>query len=288
MVAACHRKAMASCWQRSGGRKGELLMGDFIKIDRKILKWEWWSDIKTFRLFMYMLISANWKDGNFKGILIPRGSFVSSIPKLASETCLSEREVRTAIKHLKLTGELTVKTTNKFSVFTINNYCLYQDNDMQNVSQVTDNRQSNDMQNVSQVTTIEEIKKKEIKNNKEYITDTSVSVRRTKDVQRIVDEWNSLKKYGIKAISKLSSTSTRYKSLVARINEYSVDDVLKAIDNIRNSNFLQGKVKKSTWVITFDWFVLPNNFPKVLEGQYNDNERKEVTTYESESTAQLW
>ena len=46
------------------------------------------------------------------------------------------------------------------------------------------------------------------------------------------------------------------------------------IDNIRHSKFLQGKKpsNKRTWVITFDWFVRPNCFPKVLEGQYNDND----------------
>ena len=32
---------------------------------------------------------------------------------------------------------------------------------------------------------------------------------------------------------------------------------------------LQGKVKN--WKITFDWFVLPNNFTKVFEGQYEDS-----------------
>ena len=76
--------------------------------------------------------------------------------------------------------------------------------------------------------------------------------------------------------------------MVARIKQYGVDDVLKAIDNIRNSDFLQGKASKRPWVITFDWFVLPNNFPKVLEGQYNNDTDKEVNTYESESTAKLW
>ena len=61
--------------------------------------------------------------------------------------------------------------------------------------------------------------------------------------------------------------------LVARIKEYGLDSVLKAVDNIRHSKFLQGKSdSKRCWVITFDWFVRPNCFPKVLEGQYNDDD----------------
>lgn len=97
----------------------------------------------------------------------------------------------------------------------------------------------------------------------------------TQDVRRCIDEWNSLSEYGIRKISRLDSNSKRYQSLIARINQYGIDEVLKAIDNIRHSDFLQGKHKGKPWQITFDWFVLPNNFPKVLEGNYdnggNDN-----------------
>lgn len=96
------------------------------------------------------------------------------------------------------------------------------------------------------------------------------TVCQTRDVRRVVEEWNSLTEYGIKPISKLSSNSKRYQSLVARLNQYSIGDVFKAIDNVRHSDFLQGKHRGNSWQITFDWFVLPNNFPKVLEGQYEN------------------
>lgn len=73
----------------------------------------------------------------------------------------------------------------------------------------------------------------------------------------------------------MTRSSKRYQSLVARIKEYSVDDVLTAIDKIRHSKFLQGRSgSKRAWVITFDWFVLPSNFPKVLEGNYDDEKDK--------------
>ena len=103
----------------------------YVKIHRKILEWGWYKDINTFRLFIHMLLKANWKDGQFKGTTVPRGSFVSSIDKLSEETVLTKREIRTAISHLKSTGEVTVKTTNKYSVFTVQNYNLYQTLDIQ-------------------------------------------------------------------------------------------------------------------------------------------------------------
>ncbi|HBD01657.1 MAG TPA: hypothetical protein DC053_23510 [Lachnoclostridium sp.] len=136
--------------------------GGYIKINRGILEWEWYGNINTKVLFLHMLIKANWKEGKFQGIDIPRGSFVSSYPKLSDELGLTVNEIRTALKHLQSTEEITVKAYSKFSVFTVNNYCSYQDIN----SQCTDNSQSDNSQSTvnaqsinSQLTTIEEGKK---------------------------------------------------------------------------------------------------------------------------------
>lgn len=115
-----------------------------ILLHRKIIEWEWYLDINTCRLFIHMLLIANWKEGHYRGTTVPRGSFVSSLDKLSEETGLTKREIRTAISHLKTTGEVTVKTTNKFSVFTVKNYNLYQSFDMQSDTQETKKRLHND------------------------------------------------------------------------------------------------------------------------------------------------
>lgn len=146
---------------------------DYIKLSRKLMEWEWYSNINTCRLFIHMLLKANWKDGKFEGKVIPRGSFVSSLPKLAEETALTIREVRTAISHLKTTGEVTCKNYARYTVFTVNNYCSYQTSDTQTDSQATGKRHSNDML----TTTIEE--KKEIKkgrNNNIFVPPTVLEV----------------------------------------------------------------------------------------------------------------
>lgn len=132
--------------------------GNFIKIDRGILEWEWYQNINTKVLFLHMLLKANWKENKYEGKIIPRGSFVSSIKKLVEETALTEREVRTGISHLKTTGEVTSKSYPKYTVFTVNNYDLYQLSDNQNDKQATSKRHSNDIL----TSTIEE--KKERKN----------------------------------------------------------------------------------------------------------------------------
>lgn len=135
-----------------------------IKIDRRILEWEWYKDLNTCRLFFHLLLRANWKDGRFQGMEIPRGSLVTSYNNLAAETGLSVKNVRTALKHLETTEEVAVNRHPKFSVVTIKNYNLYQSDGIVNGSQAASNRQATG----KQVATIEEVKKvrsKESNNN---------------------------------------------------------------------------------------------------------------------------
>lgn len=88
------------------------------------------------------------------------------------------------------------------------------------------------------------------------------------DVRRVIEEWNKLQEVGINPIRDIKPSSKRCQLLKGRIREYGIDDVINAIENVRNSDFLRGENNRS-WMITFDWFVKPNNFIKVLEGNYN-------------------
>ena len=81
----------------------------------------------------------------------------------------------------------------------------------------------------------------------------------------IISKWNLL---GISSISCIKNT--RRKLLKARIKEHGRDDVINAIEKIEKSSFLKGQNDRG-WVITFDWFVKPNNFIKVFEGNYDDS-----------------
>lgn len=92
---------------------------------------------------------------------------------------------------------------------------------------------------------------------------------------KIIEAWNSLTCYGIKGIQTITPNTKRYEWLNARLKQYGEDNVLLAIEKIRQSDFLKGDNKKG-WVITFDWFVKPNNFPKVLEGNYDNREHRPV------------
>ena len=129
-----------------------------------------------------------------------------------------------------------------------------------------------------------------VNDNDSNLIDTDVSICHTGTVQRIVEAWNTIadKNPAIPKITKMARGSKRYNSLMARVKEYGENEVLTAIRNIEDSRFLRGE---NGWVIKFDWFVLPNNFPKVLEGNYADNKpqkkdhvRGQYDFYESDWT----
>ena len=87
-----------------------------------------------------------------------------------------------------------------------------------------------------------------------------------KSVRQIVmDAWNQI---GVNPITRIVDGTQRHVLLKRRVDDYGLDNVLKAIGNVKTSDFLMGRTKDS-FNITFDWFIRPNNFPKVLDGNYN-------------------
>ena len=103
-----------------------MLKNGYIKLHRSILDWEWYDDPKTKTVFLHLLLTANIADVQWHGITVKRGERVSSFRKLADETNLSIKEVRTAINHLKRTQEVAHLPHGEFSVFSIKNYEKFQ------------------------------------------------------------------------------------------------------------------------------------------------------------------
>lgn len=105
----------------------------FIKLYRKLIDWEWYDDTNTFRVFTHCLLRANWKPCKWHGVDIEAGQFITSLANLAEETHLTVMQVRTALNHLILTGEITSYQQGKFRIITVNNWCQYQgDNKVRN------------------------------------------------------------------------------------------------------------------------------------------------------------
>lgn len=107
----------------------------WIKIHRKMLNWEWYGDINTKVLFLHLLLIANHEDKKWRGITILRGQVLTSIKHLAKETKLTLMQTRTSLNRLKSTREITIKTTNKYTLITIEKYSDYQNKDNENNTQ---------------------------------------------------------------------------------------------------------------------------------------------------------
>jgi len=140
-------------------------MEGWIKIHRKLLDWEWWDSSDTLKVFLYLLLTGNLTDKLWHGVSLKRGQLVTSYSTVSQQTKIPYQTVRTIFERLKSTGEITVKTTNKYSIVTINNFNQYQPINRQAHSQSTGNQQATNRQ----LTTAKEYKEykeyKERKNN---------------------------------------------------------------------------------------------------------------------------
>ena len=82
------------------------------------------------------------------------------------------------------------------------------------------------------------------------------------DASRIIHSWNDL---GISSVKSISNS--RLTLVKARIENYGLDAFIETVKSIKQCPFLLGQNERG-WVITFDWFIKPSNFAKVLEGNY--------------------
>ena len=93
--------------------------------------------------------------------------------------------------------------------------------------------------------------------------------------QWIMDKWNELSVYGVSKIIRLDNSRTGH--IKARLKEYSEADILQAIENIKESDFLQGK-NNNGWTVSFDFFISATHFPRILEGAYKNRTQPEKQT----------
>ena len=98
----------------------------FIKLHRNILDWRWYEDSNTFRLFVHLLLKANYKDKDWQDKVVERGHLITSISRLSEETGLSIQAVRTSLGRLADTGEITRSSTARYTEITVLNYDKYQ------------------------------------------------------------------------------------------------------------------------------------------------------------------
>ena len=154
----------------------------------------------------------------------------------------------------------------------------YRENQKQLPCNVTDNV------TVTSGNAIEEEREEDIEEDID-INNISKDILSSNKLLPVIEAWNKLNLSQVKA---LRPNSPRTKMLNSRIKEHGVDGGIRVIESINDSNFLRGQNDKA-WVISFDWFVKPNNFDKVREGKYlnkggtNGSTREDIKSSEKES-----
>ena len=102
---------------------------EYIKLFRKLINWEWYSEPATKDVFLHCLLKANWKPTSWKGIALERGEFIQSIYNMAKETGLTVQQIRTAFAHLANTNSITFRKVGKYRIINVSKYIEYQAND---------------------------------------------------------------------------------------------------------------------------------------------------------------
>ncbi len=159
------------------------IQGNWIKIHRDLKKWEWRDSAKHFSLFIHLLLNANYKESKWRGRTIFAGQLLTGTKQLGEWTGLSRQSVRTILKNLKSTNEITIETTNRFSIITITNWDKYQQPNQQ-PNQQTTNKQptTNHIQEVKEVKEVKNIREDA---NSQFAVDKKSKMFKVPSIQEI-------------------------------------------------------------------------------------------------------
>jgi hypothetical protein len=177
----------------------------YVKVWRKVQDSGLMQMPNTFALFMHILFGATHKDikvGTTNGVIeLKRGQYISGLLRLSSELKQSVQEIRTSLKRLTALGIISIESTNKYSVYTIENYSLYQDDNTQDNKQITNNQQTDN----KQITTKQE--HKHINTKEDYITQLAM-LENIGIEKSLADAWLKIRKKKKQPLTEFSLKAT--------------------------------------------------------------------------------
>lgn len=233
----------------------------WIKLSRSLSDWEWYTDSHMVHLYIHLLIKASSKATKVRGVEVDKGELVTSLQRLSTETGLSIRCLRTCLDRLENDKLIDKQTTNKWQRIKICNYDSYKVFEPQSDKQTTD--KSTGKRHAEKV-----------ENPTLDFGETPPPKPKDKDLlQEIKEFYNRQLLESGSRLPKLRSeiTGQRKSMLLARIDEYGLDTVKEVLSKAANSKFLAGDNNRG-FVASFEWIVRPNNFPKILDGNYDNRE----------------
>ncbi len=241
----------------------------YIKLSRRIREWVWYKSLNTRAVFLHILLGASWESETVRGFAIKRGQFVTTVPELASENQLTVQQVKTALAHLKSTGDITVEVRSKISIITVKNYDLLLDGNSK------DNPISADTSNGYQPDNAQDINCSTLLNNntrKEEAEEMGAAAP-AEEVSVVIGKYNEI----CKSLPDIQADiAVQHKAeLIGKAKEIMGAATFEQLFQlVEQSDFLTRRSSDSGFRADFEWIMKPDNLVKILSGAYSENYSK--------------
>lgn len=200
-------------------------LNGYIKLYRKLIQWGWYQDSVVKDLFLHCLLTASFKEFKWMGQTMNAGQFVTSYKLLAEALGFTVQQIRTALKKLESTGEITSKSTNKYTVITVINWGSYQADDIDSNTQI--NKQITNKQQTENAVFC-----KQIMNTVENLKKSTQSATNKKELESLLNS-------GIAEIENVlstqSATNEQQTSNKQITNKQQHRKNVKNVKNVKNS-----------------------------------------------------
>jgi len=198
----------------------------YIKTWRKVIESGWLKNHKLWAFWSWCLLKASHKECKtmigFQEITLCPGQFIFGRKVASKELNLTEQNVRTCLEKLKTMENLTIKTTNKYSIITIINWDIYQGNGFEDNQQIIQQLTNNSPTTNQQLTT-----NKNDKNDKN---------KKKKVAHFILPEWIPKEMWSafleVRKKKRAANTDYAFKLLMNTLNQLHKDgnDRIKVIE----------------------------------------------------------
>ena len=219
-------------------------MNGWIKLHNKFLKWGWLAKSEMVSLFIYLLLTANYEDKNWQGIVIKRGQTFVGRKKLSKTLGISQQTIRTCLTRLKATSEITTKTTNKYTVITIVKYNEYQTTQQKTTTKTTKKSTNNQPTTNQQLTTPKEyknIRSKDLNTLRATPAEGEVIPDLLKNKQKhiqIIGLWARAKKINFTSKAHQQSFIRRNLHAAQNLVPYNINQIIEVMGYlIKNADF---------------------------------------------------
>lgn len=125
----------------------------WVKLHRVLSEWQWSDNPYMVALLAHFLVMANHREHKWHGVTVKPGQFITGLHSLSKRTGIPIQSLRTCLKYLKSTNEITIESTNKFSVITLLKWYQFQSKSKKLTSKSTHDPTNNQQTTNNQSTT---------------------------------------------------------------------------------------------------------------------------------------